>query len=517
MMLGIIFLLASLFPPQGTVFGAPGSMLIASEGYDNNRDVLNASETKLSPATVNVTSFGKIATFTVDEAVYAQPLYIPGSPDILIVATMNDSVYAFNADTLSNTPIWTANLRNAGSAVPFACVSSGESYISTTGNVGVLSTPVYDPSTQTIYAVSFSYAGGTCTQFSTTLTYSLNALALSNGAQKFSGPVTLPLASDGGNVYLNLQRTGLVLSGGQVYVMWASWGDLGSYSGIAAASYDSGSLAQTSYLNLDPTPTATSGSGVWMSGRAPVIDGSGNVYLVSGNGDCNYSTQWGQSFLKLTSGTTTIADWFTTDSCATLNMGDQDIGSSGPILVPGTNYLWGLGKDDTIRVVNITNMGHHTTSDSGIVQTLALGAGKVFSGPAYFNGHAYIWSGNTTLNAYTFNTSTGQFTSSPAFTGTNTWTTGYVNPALAISANGTSNGIVWASGPLGNSGHGATANGILYAYQAGVSGLPELWDSQQNSSRDAVGEWSKFRSPVVDNGRVFLGTNSSTVVVYGVF
>ena len=512
-------------------------VLIGSAGYDNNRDALNASEHYLTTSNVNSTLFGKIATFTVDGPVFAQPLYIPGTPDMLIVATMNNSVYAFNADSLSNTPIWSVSLTN-GSATPAqhtvttSCVTEMQGFLDPAGNVGVLSTPVYDanaPHGATIFVVGMTRDGsttcntGTGDPGSATLNYRLHALALSNGAEQSGSPqIIAPSTVTGG---LNNQRTGLAISNGRVYVGFASWGDIRGYNGVVG-SFDEGTLTDGGF---NDTPSSGVYGGIWMGGRAPVVDPSGNVYYSTGNGGnsgypgITFGTQFGMSVIQFTnSATLTFAGWFTTDSAATLNAGDSDLGSSGVILVPGESRLLSIGKGCTIYVIDTSgNLGHHASGDAQLPQApISVGDAEVTgSDIAFFNNTFYVWAQNGVLHGYAYNTSTHLLATSPAFSGSvysgGSMGSGAFGPGMAISANGTSNGIVWADMPLGtNGGLGYNSAGRLYAMNAATGA--ELYDSDQAAAnRDQLGQWGKFAPPVVDNGRVFVGSTGNAVVVYG--
>ena len=357
---------------------------------------------------------------------------------------------------------------------------------------------------------------GTGDPGSATLNYRLHALALSNGAEQTGSPqIIAPSTVTGG---LNNQRTGLAISNGRVYVGFASWGDIRGYNGVVG-SFDEGTLTDGGF---NDTPSSGVYGGIWMGGRAPVVDGSGNVYYSTGNGGnsgypgISFGTQFGESVIQFTNAVTlTFSGWFTTDSAVTLNTSDVDLGSSGVILVPGESRLLAIGKGCTIYVIDTSgNLGHHA---QGFSLPISVGDSEVTgSDIAFFNNTFYVWAQNGVLHGYTYNTSTHLLGTSPAFSGSiysgGSMASGAFGPGMAISANGTSNGIVWADMPIGtNAGLGYNSAGRLYAMDAATGA--ELYDSDQAAAnRDQLGQWGKFAPPVVDNGRVFVGSAQSHVV-----
>jgi len=475
---------------------ATGQTMIATESYNQSRTGVNASETVLTPASVASNAFQKLFAWQLDGYPYAQPLYIPGAPDLLIAATMNDTLYAFNADSASATSaVWSVSLIPAGEeAVPSFDGGLGSSVF------GIMSTPVYDPSTSTVYAVSF-----TKNVTSGALIYRLHAIDLATGTEKFSGPSVISSATIIGSQ--NAQRPGLALANGQIYVGWGSWGDALPWAGYVTA-YSASTLALKGSF-----AAATSGASVWQGGRAPAVDASGSVYFATGNGeagDCNFGVTFGNSIIRLTNaGGANLGDWFTTSSCTTYDNQDADLGSGGPLLF-GNGLLLELDKGGNLRVLSTSSLGHEAANDAQIVQLLNIDPNGGFAGsPAYFNGHLYAWGSNDYFKAWFFNGST--FNTTPALTGsTLSINSNPRTPSIAISANGTTNGIAWVLMPTAT---GNPAPGILRAIN--TSTLAEIWNSNTNSSRDSTGSWVKFRAPVVDNGRVFVESASSQIAVYG--
>ncbi len=498
---------------------AHGQTTIPSESYDGNRTVANLNETILNTSNVNATQFGKLFSLPVDGAIYAQPLYIPNvsihgsSHNVVYVATMDDVAYAFDAD-VNTVPLWMVDFKNPPAVT---AVISQDGNI--TDNIGIESTPVIDVSSGTLFLVTYTHEN-------TNDVYRLHALDITSGTEKFGGPVVI--SATGGPAFdpaQEMQRPGLAFVNGQVFVAFGSFGDTGTYHGWIMAYAEQQGLPQTSVLCI--TPTGSEGA-IWMSGRAPVVDSSGNLYYITANGTYDGTSNFGESFAKYaTSGALSLLDWFTPADFATLNSNDEDLGASGPLLIPGTNLILGGGKDGLLYVVNTANMGHEWAGDSQIVQSFNVG-GSIYPGPAFYNHtdglgpSLYIWPQSGYLAAYHFNGTT--FDTPPVSKSLiQAQTTSYA-AALAVSANGSTpgTGIVWASMPSAPNGYdGGAISAVLRAFDANDL-THELWDSQMDASRDNAGLWSKFRSPVVANGRVYVGsvTNNNQVIgaslsVYG--
>jgi hypothetical protein len=504
---------------------------ITTESYDNSRTAANLNETVLNKSNVNVNQFGKLFSYPVDGSIYAQPLYVPNvmingqSHNVVYVATMNDVIYAFDADSNAGAnaaPLWSVDFRSVAAGIGPVVSPTGN----INGNVGIESTPVIDLTSNTIYLVSYTAEKGGDI-------YRLHALDIASGAEKFGGPVAINAIVSGsgyGSVNgtltftasLQNQRAGLALANGMVLIAWASFGDEGNFHGWLM-SYNAQTLQQVSALCT--TPNGMDG-GIWMSGRAPVVDSNNNAIYMVANGDYDGVHDFGDSFVKYASGNSglSVADWFTPDNFSTLAANDEDLGSSGPLLIPGTSLLASGGKQGILYVVDSSNMGHEWAGNSQIVQSFANGNG-IFGGPAFYNRSTslgpwlYIWASDGYLNAYHFNGSSLDLTpvSQSVVQGTTTY-----GSALAISANGSTpgTGIVWTSTPTspGSFGEGTIA-GELHAFDADNLAT-ELWNSNMNSSRDGVTSWVKFRSPLVADGKLYMGSfttnsTSASLSVYG--
>lgn len=531
---------------------ASAGVNVLTERYDNARTGADLGETMLTPATVAPGAFGKLWSYTVSGSVYAQPLYvqglvIPGAGvhNVLFVATMNDVVYAFDAD--SNAVLWSHDLTTEElNAIPVPMTSiTGSSTGNINGNVGIEGTPVIDFTTNTLYVVARTLEGkqSACTRCCTHCVFAqrLHALDIMTGAEKLGGPVLITGAvagtGDGGstvdfNSLMENQRSSLALANGQVYIAWSSHEDLLPWHGWVM-SYNATTLAQTGIFCTSPN---TTGGGIWMSGRAPAVDAGGNVYYMVGNsnnGDGYDGTRdFSESMLKFSpSGIASPADWFTPSNWLTLDGHDRDYGASGPMLIPGSSLVTGAGKDSNFYVMNTASLGHEEAGNGQIVQTLVDNGGEVESGPVFWAQSGglgpvmYDWSnGNDYLKGYSF-TGSG-FVTTPVTTSSFPSGGSNLGAVLTVSANAynSGSGIVWASMPKvgGNSDNAGSGNaGVLRAFNA--SNLSqELWESDSVST-DSMGIWPKFAPPTVANGRVYMasipadGVSSAAISVYGLF
>lgn len=502
--------LAALF--VGANFGSPIAFAqtnVVTANYGNTRPNANLNETLLTRATVSGGSFGKLGTFPVDGQIYAQPLYVgglqipnQGMKNIVFVVTMNDSVYAIDADAPSaTTPLWQVSL---GTAVPSVAIPDLDDV---NPQVGILSTPVIDPNAQVMYVVSETYEGGAPV-------FRLHGLSLVNGQEMENGPVVIAASVQGtGSAAVNgaisfdpfwhLQRPGLALANGAVYAAFGSHGDAGNYHGWVMA-YNAANLQQQTAV-FNATPNGNAG-GIWQSGRAPTIDSDGNVYVVTGNGDFDGVANFSGAVIKLSGSNLSVLDWYTPASWQQLDANDLDVGSTGVILVPGTTLVLAGDKGGRLLNLNSTALGHietatgaddFTASASGIFE---LALWQTTQGTFLYE---HDWNGF--LKAYPV-TSTA-ITQTPAATGT--WNGDSLYQGMAVSSNGSADGIVWeTTGDHSQAG----VPGTLHAWNA--SDLTALWDSTLNAA-DVLGSFPKFVAPLVANGRVYVPTFSNQLVIYG--
>jgi hypothetical protein len=498
---------------------------------DNMRTGQNISETVLTPANVNPIQFGKLVSYSLDGIAFASPLYVAGVSipsngvhNVVYVATENDSVYAFDADGLSSTPLWHVNFLKSGvTTVPCADVGEcGDIPV----QIGITSTPVVDPTSGTIYVVAK-------TKESSTYVQRLHALDITTGAEKFGGPVVLTASapgtgvdSSGGKETFNAlrenQRPGLLFSNGVLYFAFGSHGDNSPWHGWVLG-YNATTLQQVLVYNDTPNG-GYGGGGIWQCGGGLATDTTGDLYFTTSNGDFDVNTggiDYGDSIMKLST-TGSVVDYFTPYNQSNLSANNLDLGSAGPVLLvdqtggPYPHLLVSAGKGGTIYVINRDNMGHfNANSDSQIVQELvgALPNGDAeignFSAPVYFNGYVYFAAVNDTLKA--FQLSNGVLSTGP------TSQSAAIYPirggAFAVSANGNANGILWAIQSNGASADNPNAPGVLYAYDA-TNLADELYDSTEAGSRDTMDLAAKFSIPLVANGKVFVGSQSK-LTTYG--
>jgi Chitobiase/beta-hexosaminidase C-terminal domain len=496
---------------------------VLQRGYDANVSGATLSETTLNTSNVAPGSFGLAFTLSVNDSVYAQPLYVPGvtingaSHNVVYVATMSDTLYAFDADT-GGAPLWQRNLAAFENATPVPIAQfaySGNQNI--TGNLGILSTPVIDPSTGTLYTVA-------CTLENGTMVYRLHAVDITTGAPRAGSGVAISgaygaMTFDARNQW---QRMSLSLVGNSVVFGFGALeleGTGNLYSGWVMA-YGKGTLAQTGIFAT--VTSGNGGGGVWQSGRPPAVDSSGYVYLFTGNGynGTGYDGvhNFTESLLKLNPSTgLSLVDWFTPSDWSTLDDEDLDLASAGPTLLPGTGLIVGGGKAGVLYLLNTGGLGKETAGDSGALQE--FGISQLRGGPVYWQRSTasggpllYVWGVNDALKAFPFNGS--KFATTPSATGS-VASQAYPGGILTLSANGSTpgTGVVWATvSTSGNSFNGPTP-GALYAFDAG-NVATELWNSNLNAA-DSLGTFGKLAPPLVANGRVYVATGSQEVVVYG--
>lgn len=510
----------------------PPAAAVLTQHNDNNRSGENLEETSLTTSNVNTNQFGLLISRPVDDQVYAQPLVMTnvsiaglGVHNLLIVATINDTIYAYDADDVTRiAPYWTNSFINPPNIVApnnadeSAIGACGGSYQDFSGKFGIVGTPVIDPATGTLYVVVRTK------EFGTNFVQRLHALDVSTGLDRSNSPVviaaTFPGTGDGSSGGIvpfdplrNNQRPALTLVNGVVYISWSSHCDNGPYHGWVIG-YNTGTMQQAAVFNDSPNGSE---AGIWMSGQGPCADPSGNIYLTTGNGTVD-ATDYGEGFLKLAptnSGTMmNVASFFIPTNWSSLNGGDVDLGSAGLLLIPGTSLAISGGKQSILYLVNRDGMGGIASG----IQQLSLNAGQIHGGPAWWAGASgsflYVWpDGGGRLSQYQFNG--GLFNTSPSAQSATTGGSGSPGGILSISANGTNSGsgIVWAVVNTTADANQAVVPGTLHAYNAqNVSS--ELWNSDMVPN-DSLGNLAKFVAPTVANGKVYMATFSQRVNIYG--
>jgi hypothetical protein len=490
--------------------------------YKPSRQGANLAEAILTPSNVNSTTFGKTGFFSVDGKVDAQPLYVyalPGTLRIqntLFVVTEHGSVYNFDAN--AGTQTWKVSAIPAGET---PSDNHGCSQISP--EIGITGTPVIDRQRGTygaIYFVAMSKdSSGHYRQ-------RLHALDLKTGAELFGGPkeimATYPGTGDGSQGGMVIfapgqfaERVGLLNFGGTIYIAFTSHCDQRPYTGWVMG-YNSLTLAQTSVI--DVTPNGNEGA-IWMAGAGLAADNQA-IYFLDGNGTFDTTLDgngfpingdYGNAFVKLSvAGQLAVADYFNMHNTVQESDADEDLGSGGAMILPDLtdsqghvrHLAVGAGKDTNIYVVDRDNMGKFNPSSDNIYQEiLGVLPGGVWAMPAYFNNTVYYGSVSHPLKA--FSITNARLSTSP--TGQTATSFTYPGTTPSISANGSSNGIVWA---VENS-----SPAVLHAYDA-TNLSHELYNSNQAGSRDQFGSGNKFITPVIVNGKVFVGTQTG-VAMFG--
>jgi hypothetical protein len=530
------FLIPSLFI-FSTVVKAQVSVL--TQHNDLKRTGWNANETILTQSNVNSSSFGKLFSRRVDDQIYAQPLVVSNLNvngkvrNVVFVATMSNTLYAFDADDATvTTPLWHINLTKSGYR-PIKNADLGCTNFKGNNAVGIVSTPVIDTSTKTLYVVTRSVSRTTPLEF----VQHLLAIDITTGAIKPNGWVKITATVNGSgdgsvngkipfNAQRELQRPGLLLYNSVVYIAWASQCDVGPYHGWVIG-YDAKTLQQK-YVYCN-TPEGA-GGGIWMSGQAPAVDDNGFIYVSSGNGtvglnnDPNNPVNVSMGIVKLStvSGSQKVVDFFTPSLYQRLNAADMDYGVDGVMLIPNTTLSLSGSKQGISYLVNTNKMGKISSAhDSGAIQKLNIGDNHIHGTPVYFKNntnqeYVYFWAeGDNYLKQIPFNRTTMKFDTTKTITGTTL--NSERGAVLAVSSNGqvAGTGIVWVTHPIHGLGDATNVGpGLLQAFDANDV-RRELWNSNLNLTRDSVGLYAKFVAPTIANGKVYIATFSKKFSVYG--
>jgi outer membrane protein assembly factor BamB len=513
---------------------------------DNTRLGAVLNETTLTTTSVSSGRFGKLWTLYADGQIVAQPLYVSrlkidtsgngnatpvqGAFNTVVIATMHNTVYAYDADKEARGPegrtvplwaTWLGQPRPGGKDIDMWSTNDPE--------WGIVSTPVINSEKTTLFVVAWHDDGQDGRR------YKLHALNLQNGRHRLP-PVVVGVSTNDPsnpcrpqstfNPCTHKQRAGLLLADGVVYVGFGGDGSRG-----ALHAYDAQTLALRAVWS--PTPTGSDG-GIWQSGQAPAADSAGNIYVMTANGtfDGNSNAQnLGNSFVKLRleGSNLVVKDFFTPCNFQFLNGSDLDLGSGGPVLIPGTpSRIISGGKQGVLYVVNRDNMGRFSGGATGadcqnpnvVQQVSAFGAvvhqgethyGNIHGSPVFWQGpdtaRVYAWGENNHLKAYKYSAGRLQEVNAPKQSVYRP-PTGMPGGMLALSANGKAagSGILWAIVPLdGDANKMRGVKGILLALDAqDVSRT--LWTSEQFSDRDRLGLFAKFNPPIVANGKVFVPT-----------
>ena len=501
---------------------------------DLTRSGLNANEQILTPANVNSSTFGELISYPVTGQVYAQPLYVPnlvipgkGTFNVVFVVTMNNDVYAFNADSNSGPTqglLWHVNL-GPSAAVPSPI--NGNSYGPvhvTSPLVGITSSQVIDLATGSMYIDAFTNDVPGQDVYS----HHIHALDITTGLDKIT-PMLVAASVSGNGVGGNgttvpfaadkqLQRAALTLLNGTVYVAYAAFADTDPYHGWVLG-FNESNLQLTSVLNTTPnldTDAAAGESGIWQSGAGLASDGT-HLILETGNGSSTRPkattatpSSWSRPTAAPSPRPTSTA---TASPLPIISLPSISKPSPTPTPIsaraahmllptqPGqTPELIGSGKQGIVYLVNTTNMGQNNATTNNDLQEVTLGHG-VWGSPAYFNGSVYYHAVGDVMKRYTV--TNGVLSAAPAASSSIVYNSQGGTPS--ISSNGNANGIAWDVQWDGT-------HQVLHAYDATT--LAELYNSNQNAARDQMGAGVKFITPTIADGEVFVGS-SNALTIYG--
>jgi Legume lectin domain/Chitobiase/beta-hexosaminidase C-terminal domain len=527
-------------PVASLMAQTPTPVTVPTWRYDLTHAGQNTNETALTPANVNVSSFGKLFSVNVDSTTYPQPLYVPGltingsAHNVLFVATSNDSLYAFDADSnggANANPLWQVSMLSAShgagtgaTAVPWQDTASPD----VTPTIGITGTPTINPAINTLYLVSATKENGA--YFSR-----LHAINILTGAEQPNSPVvisaTVPGTGNGSSsgqlsfspLWQN-QRGALDYYNGYIYFGYGAHGDNGPWHGWLFA-YNATTLAQSAVICTSPNGY---GAGIWEAGAGLPIDSDvagGRLFLTTGNGSFttyppfNANTELGEGVtnFSLANGGLTATDAFTSFNGTTLNNGDLDEGSGGLLMVPDQqgsfpHELVQAGKEGRIVVLNRDHLGGFAGAsapyNTNIPQDIPKEIKGLWSTPAYWNGNVYTWGNGDVPKLFQINS--GVLSTAPV--SQSTISSAFPGASFSISSNGTQDGIAWATRTDQFNSHGAA---VLYAWAANDL-TNTIYESDTNSARDAAGPANKFSIPVVTNGKVYIAENTQ-VDVYGLF
>jgi hypothetical protein len=453
----------------------------------------------------------------VDDSVYALPLIVPDlniagrRHNVMFVATMGNTVYAFDADDPAQPePLWS---RNLGTPAP------GDSWIGPTHH-GILSTPFIDVQTGTLYVV-------TMVQKDDESNLWVNALDIFTGSHKYHSPqlLSFPFAGPEGtltNVKGALQRAGLLVANDVLYIAVANvvpdpkdqhWSQEGFVETFNARDL-------TRRLAVFQTTPGGRKGGIWQGGRGIATDGLGNIYLSTAGGYYDGVSNFGSSTLRFAGPGLTLVDWFTPHNHKFLFLQNIDMSAGGVTLIPNSPFMFSGGKEGVIFLLNRDDMGKLEGANGGPLQRFQAGMGcgqkdcANTLGTAFWGrpngGVLYVWDKNDVLRAYNF--VNNRFVTTPAsVSGARPGMTG--GPSVSANGSDVSSGIVWAATTESTRG-GPPAPGALRAFR-GSDVSQEIYNSDMNSARDALGDFTKFAPPVVANGKVYVPTQSKAVSVYG--
>lgn len=505
---------------------AAGAQAVTTYHYDNYRTGWNSNETILTPANVNTSTFGLLLSVALDDQVDNQPLYVSavnitagpyqGTHDVVYVAAESNTIYAIDAQT--GTVLLSPNF---GTPIvhPLNCNNS-------VGNVGINSTPVIDPASNTLYVMVYALQNKTPA-------YLLHALDLGSLTDKVAPQlVTASRQLTNGSTFnfnatYQRQRPGLLLANGNVYAAFGSFCDYKpNLSRGWLLGWKTGTLAPLASFDLFDTTFAAPNnfylSSVWMSGFGPSADDSGNILLVTGNSDPSGTTYDGvtniqESVIKVSPDLSSVVDLFTPSNWSTLDQDDWDFGSGGVLVLPDQTGSFphlavAAGKAGSMFFMNEDHLGGYSSQANNVLGTYSIGA--CWCGPSYFVGNdsfaRVVSSGGRTMNVWKLQTAPAPSLNLVSHSGS---IGGGQDPGFftSISSDGTINTIIWAlSRPA------STTNPAIFLYAFN----PDSGTNLQPLFSAQAGEWPNFGGnsnlvPVVANGEVFVASHNQ-LQVFGV-
>jgi hypothetical protein len=385
-----------LAPQFVTVSRAPAPEFAVITYHDDNyRTGWDDEESTLTPKKVSSSSFGVLASTTLDDQVDAQPLVVPGvtttggtsqgEHDVVYVVTENDSVYAIDA---SSGKVLIQKSLGSPVQTPLGCTNNGP-------NVGITGTPVIDLANNVMYVVAY-------TNETSVPTYRIHELSLSDlsdvvpsvivaASQQLTNGKTFAF-----NATYQRQRPALLEANGNVYAGFGSFCDYqASNSRGWLLGWQAGTLTPlaANQLNnrLAKSPNEFFLSSIWMSGYGPASDTSGNVYFVTGNSDYSGNTYNGvtnvnESVVKMSPDLSTMLSIFTPSNVSNLDEGDEDFGSGGVLLLPAvsnsaTPLAAAAGKDGNMYLMNQNSLGGFGTVNHVLSQQYI---GGCWCGQSYY-------------------------------------------------------------------------------------------------------------------------------------
>jgi hypothetical protein len=467
--------------------------------------------------------------------------------NVVYVATELDSLYAVDAN--NGKVLWHDSFINPAEGI----TPIPSSVINTTDlapNIGITSTPIIDPMTNTIYVeAATKEVVGTDNHY----VQRLHALDIGTGQERSASPATIAdtifdgtnytyvsgpsVAGTGdgsvnGKITLNAltqgQRAGVTLVNGNVYLAFASHNDIAPFHGWVL-SYNKNNLAPNGVFVS--TPNGSDG-GIWMSGARIAKDSQNNLYFSTGNGtfDTTFDQNgfpingnYGDSVIKMVADPTTtpahpgkngwglkVVDYFTPFNQAHLAIADLDVASGGITILPDSvgstahpHLLVIAGKSKEIYLIDRDHMGHFDPTVDHVVQEAPIAEGE-FGSAAYLSGQFYLAPAAEADQAYSI--TDGAFT--PVLASKTPDTFSYPGSTPTISANGFTNRIVWDLDRATNQ---------LRAYDARDMAIELYTSGQAANGRDRLGPPAKFSLPIVANGMVYVATLNGVLVGFGLF